>query len=295
MNIKNLNININKLLATLSAGVVMLSFSGCSQNIDKLQVDSNSNSISTNDNNDSKNLSLSSQIDSKIESENDKNEIYEKISKISSSTGIDFSELYSFIENFSKYAKLEYYNAVEITYNSLDRIKNEYNNPKAGIMCCLFDYSIENNILRKDCPEQEMIRQDTTNYEKEDYLIKMCDNYGMNDTEKDVVLSVFRTKMNTTTTNNYYEYNNFDDSTLPNGELCRYETPKYGLYEAVCSLKKHIDDAKDQGIYTFEGIINYLSNFYGGQDKEKWIVDVTEILKESKAGYSFGPQNNMYV
>ena len=211
----------------------------------------------------------------------------DSIIKISNSTGIDSSELVLMIDRYSVYTKMTYEQSVKIVENNLDKIKNEYNNPKAGVMCVLFDYAIENNILRNNCPEDEMLRQETTNYEKESFMLEMCENFGMNDVEKNVSLSVFRTKMNTTTTNNIRDYNNFDDSTLPSGELCRYETPKYGLYEAFNVLKKHLDGAKDNGIYDSAGIINYLSQFYGGDD---WIINVTEVYNESKQGYPFGKQ-----
>lgn len=282
MNIKNLDINIKKILTTLSAGALMLSFSGCGKNV--VTSDSildSSSSVTTKDIN-KESISDSSTLESSPKTNN-----YDSIIKISNSTGIDSSELVLMIDRYSVYTKMTYEQSVKIVENNLDKIKNEYNNPKAGVMCVLFDYAIENNILRNNCPEDEMLRQETTNYEKESFMLEMCENFGMNDVEKNVSLSVFRTKMNTTTTNNIRDYNNFDDSTLPSGELCRYETPKYGLYEAFNVLKKHLDGAKDNGIYDSAGIINYLSQFYGGDD---WIVNVTEVYNESQQGYPFGKQ-----
>lgn len=282
MNIKNLDINIKKILTTLSAGALMLSFSGCGKNVatNNIIVDSSS-SVTTKDIN-KESIPDSSTLESSPKTNN-----YDSIIKISKSTGIDSSELIPMIDRYSLYTKTTYGQGVKIVENSLDKIKNEYNNPKAGVMCVLFDYAIENNILRNNCPENEMIRQETTNYEKESFMLEMCENFGMNEVETNVSLSIFRTKMNTMTTSNDTNYNNFDDSTLPNGELCRYETPKYGLYEAFNVLKKHLDGAKDNGIYDSAGIINYLSQFYGGDD---WIVNVTEVYNESKQGYPFGKQ-----
>lgn len=280
MNIKNLDINIKKVIATLSVGTFMFTFTGCSRSISNNSSIDLSSSITTNDVNqdiiDSSNL----ESDSKVN-------IHDSIINISNSTGIDSNELISMIDRYSIFTKASCEQGVKIVENYLEKIKNEYNNPKAGIMCVLFDYAIENNILRNDCPENEMVRQETTNYEKESFMLEMCDNYGMNEVEKNVSLSVFRTKMNTTTTNNATEYNNFDDSVLPNGELCRYENQKYGLYEALSVLKKHLDSAKDNGIYDSTGIIYYLSQFYGGED---WIVNVTEVYNESQQGYPFGKQ-----
>ena len=282
MNIRNLDINLKKFLTTLSAGALILSFSGCGKNVatNNIIVDSSS-SVTTKDIN-KESIPDSSTLESSPKTNN-----YDSIIKISKSTGIDSSELIPMIDRYSLYTKTTYGQGVKIVKNSLDKIKNEYNNPKAGVMCVLFDYAIENNILRNNCPENEMIRQETTNYEKESFMLEMCENFGMNEVEKNVSLSVFRTKMNTMTTSNDTNYNNFDDSTLPNGELCRYETPKYGLYEAFNVLKKHLDGAKDNGIYDSAGIINYLSQFYGGDD---WIVNVTEVYNESKQGYPFGKQ-----
>ncbi|MBP3799761.1 MAG: hypothetical protein ILA19_02140 [Bacilli bacterium] len=282
MNIKNLDINIKKILTTLSAGALMLSFSGCGKNVvTNDSILDSSSSVTTKDIN-KESISDSSTLESSPKANN-----YDSIIKISNSTGIDSSELVLMIDRYSVYTKMTYEQSVKIVENNLDKIKNEYNNPKAGVMCVLFDYAIENNILRNNCPEDEMLRQETTNYEKESFMLEMCENFGMNDVEKNVSLSVFRTKMNTTTTNNIRDYNNFDDSTLPSGELCRYETPKYGLYEAFNVLKKHLDGAKDNGIYDSAGIINYLSQFYGGDD---WIVNVTEVYNESQQGYPFGKQ-----
>lgn len=282
MNIKNLDINIKKILTTLSAGALMLSFSGCGKNVaTNDSILDSSSSVTTKDIN-KESISDSSTLESSPKANN-----YDSIIKISNSTGIDSSELVLMIDRYSVYTKMTYEQSVKIVENNLDKIKNEYNNPKAGVMCVLFDYAIENNILRNNCPEDEMLRQETTNYEKENFMLEMCENFGMNDVEKNVSLSVFRTKMNTTTTNNIRDYNNFDDSTLPSGELCRYETPKYGLYEAFNVLKKHLDGAKDNGIYDSAGIINYLSQFYGGDD---WIVNVTEVYNESQQGYPFGKQ-----
>ena len=282
MNIKNLDINIKKILTTLSAGALMLSFSGCGKNVaTNDSILDSSSSVTTKDIN-KESISDSSTLESSSKTNN-----YDSIIKISKSTGIDSSELVPMIDRYSLYTKTTYGQGVKIVENNLDKIKNEYNNPKAGVMCVLFDYAIENNILRNNCPEDEMVRQETTNYEKESFMLEMCENFGMNDVEKNVSLSVFRTKMNTTTTNNIRDYNNFDDSTLPSGELCRYETPKYGLYEAFNVLKKHLDGAKDNGIYDSAGIINYLSQFYGGDD---WIVNVTEVYNESQQGYPFGKQ-----
>ena len=282
MNIKNLDINIKKILTTLSAGALMLSFSGCGKNVvTNDSILDSSSSVTTKDIN-KESISDSSTLESSPKANN-----YDSIIKISNSTGIDSSELVIMIDRYSVYTKMTYEQSVKIVENNLDKIKNEYNNPKAGVMCVLFDYAIENNILRNNCPEDEMLRQETTNYEKESFMLEMCENFGMNDVEKNVSLSVFRTKMNTTTTNNIRDYNNFDDSTLPSGELCRYETPKYGLYEAFNVLKKHLDGAKDNGIYDSAGIINYLSQFYGGDD---WIVNVTEVYNESQQGYPFGKQ-----
>lgn len=282
MNIKNLDINIKKILTTLSAGALMLSFSGCGKNVATSDsILDSSSSVTTKDIN-KESISDSSTLESSPKTNN-----YDSIIKISNSTGIDSSELVLMIDRYSVYTKMTYEQSVKIVENNLDKIKNEYNNPKAGVMCVLFDYAIENNILRNNCPEDEMLRQETTNYEKESFMLEMCENFGMNDVEKNVSLSVFRTKMNTTTTNNIRDYNNFDDSTLPSGELCRYETPKYGLYEAFNVLKKHLDGAKDNGIYDSAGIINYLSQFYGGDD---WIVNVTEVYNESQQGYPFGKQ-----
>ena len=282
MNIKNLDINIKKILTTLSAGALMLSFSGCGKNVATSDsILDSSSSVTTKDIN-KESISDSSTLESSPKANN-----YDSIIKISNSTGIDSSELVLMIDRYSVYTKMTYEQSVKIVENNLDKIKNEYNNPKAGVMCVLFDYAIENNILRNNCPEDEMLRQETTNYEKESFMLEMCENFGMNDVEKNVSLSVFRTKMNTTTTNNIRDYNNFDDSTLPSGELCRYETPKYGLYEAFNVLKKHLDGAKDNGIYDSAGIINYLSQFYGGDD---WIVNVTEVYNESQQGYPFGKQ-----
>jgi len=282
MNIRNLDINLKKFLTTLSAGALILSFSGCGKNVatNNIIVDSSS-SVTTKDIN-KESIPDSSTLESSPKTNN-----YDSIIKISKSTGIDSSELIPMIDRYSLCTKTTYGQGVKIVENSLDKIKNEYNNPKAGVMCVLFDYAIENNILRNNCPENEMIRQETTNYEKESFMLEMCENFGMNEVEKNVSLSVFRTKMNTMTTSNDTNYNNFDDSTLPNGELCRYETPKYGLYEAFNVLKKHLDGAKDNGIYDSAGIINYLSQFYGGDD---WIVNVTEVYNESKQGYPFGKQ-----
>lgn len=282
MNIKNLDINIKKILTTLSAGALMLSFSGCGKNVatNNIIVDSSS-SVTTKDIN-KESIPDSSTLESSPKTNN-----YDSIIKISKSTGIDSSELIPMIDRYSLYTKTTYGQGVKIVENSLDKIKNEYNNPKAGVMCVLFDYAIENNILRNNCPENEMIRQETTNYEKESFMLEMCENFGMNEVETNVSLSIFRTKMNTMTTSYDRDYNNFDDSTLPNGELCRYETPKYGLYEALSVLKKHLDSAKDNGIYDSAGLINYLSQFYGGDD---WIVNVTEVYNESKQGYPFGKQ-----
>lgn len=282
MNIKNLDINIKKILTTLSAGALMLSFSGCGKNVaTNDSILDSSSSVTTKDIN-KESISDSSTLESSPKANN-----YDSIIKISNSTGIDSSELVIMIDRYSVYTKMTYEQSVKIVENNLDKIKNEYNNPKAGVMCVLFDYAIENNILRNNCPEDEMLRQETTNYEKESFMLEMCENFGMNDVEKNVSLSVFRTKVNTTTTNNIRDYNNFDDSTLPSGELCRYETPKYGLYEAFNVLKKHLDGAKDNGIYDSAGIINYLSQFYGGDD---WIVNVTEVYNESQQGYPFGKQ-----
>ena len=282
MNIRNLDINLKKILTTLSAGALMLSFSGCSTQIAKNDsILDSSSSVTTKDIN-KESIPDSSTLESSSKTNN-----YDSIIKISKSTGIDSSELVPMIDRYSLYTKTTYGQGVKIVENNLDKIKNEYNNPKAGVMCVLFDYAIENNILRNNCPEDEMVRQETTNYEKESFMLEMCDNFGMNDVEKNVSLSVFRTKMNTMTTSNDTNYNNFDDSTLPNGELCRYENPKYGLYEAFNVLKKHLDGAKDNGIYDSAGIINYLSQFYGGDD---WIVNVTEVYNESQQGYPFGKQ-----
>ena len=282
MNIRNLDINLKKILTTLSAGALMLSFSGCSTQIAKNDsILDSSSSVTTKDIN-KESIPDSSTLESSPKTNN-----YDSIIKISKSTGIDSSELVPMIDRYSLYTKTTYGQGVKIVENNLDKIKNEYNNPKAGVMCVLFDYAIENNILRNNCPEDEMVRQETTNYEKESFMLEMCDNFGMNDVEKNVSLSVFRTKMNTMTTGNDTNYNNFDDSTLPNGELCRYENPKYGLYEAFNVLKKHLDGAKDNGIYDSAGIINYLSQFYGGDD---WIVNVTEVYNESQQGYPFGKQ-----
>lgn len=282
MNIKNLDINVKKVLATLSAGALMLTFSGCSTQIatNDSMFDSSS-SITTKD------VKQDSIPDSSTLESSSKVNNYDSIIKISNSTGINYTELVPMIDRYSLYTKTTYGQGVKIVENHLDKIKNEYNNAKAGIMCVLFDYAIENNILRNNCPEDEMVRQETTNYEKESFMLEMCDNFGMNEVEKNISLSVFRTKMNTTTSSNYMEYNNFDDSTLPSGELCRYETPKYGLYEALSVLKKQLDGAKDNGIYDSAEIINYLSQFYGG---DEWIVNVTEVYNESQQGYPFGPQ-----
>lgn len=266
----------------------MLTFSGCSTEIatnDDSIFDSSS-SVTTKD------VTQESIPDISTNESSSKVNSYDSIIKISNYIGIDSSELVSMIGKYSFYTKISYQQGVNVVENQLDKIKNEYNSPKAGIMCVLFDYAIENNILRNNCPEAEMIRQETTNYEKESFMIEMCDNYGMSEDEKNVALSIFRTKMNTTTSPNYREYNNFDDSTLPSGELCRYETPKYGLYEALSILKKRMDMAKDQGVYGTAGLINYLSQFYGGDD---WIVDVTTVLEESYNGYPFGPQKNAYM
>lgn len=283
MNIKNLDINVKKVLATLSAGALMLSFSGCSSNIKKNDNPHDSSGIVVNDKDENSNINDNSKEEVKVTS-------HESITKISNSTGIDTTELVPMIERYSLYTRTNYGQGVKIVENNLDKIKTEYDNPKTGIVRVLFDYAIENNVLRNNCPEDEMIRQETTNFEKESFLLELCDDFGMNEVERDVSLSVFRTKMNTMTTSYDRDYNNFDDSTLPNGELCRYETPKYGLYEALSTLKKHLDDAKENGIYESAGLINYLSQFYGGDD---WIVNVTEVYNESFQGYPFGPQKYM--
>ena len=283
MNIKNLDINVKKVLATLSAGALMLSFSGCSSNIKKNDNPHDSSGIVVNDKDENSNINDNSKEEVKVIS-------YEGIAKISNCTGIDTTELVPMIERYSLYTRTNYGQGVKIVENNLDKIKTEYDNPKTGIVRVLFDYAIENNVLRNNCPEDEMIRQETTNFEKESFLLELCDDFGMNEVERDVSLSVFRTKMNTMTTSYDRDYNNFDDSTLPNGELCRYETPKYGLYEALSTLKKHLDDAKENGIYESAGLINYLSQFYGGDD---WIVNVTEVYNESFQGYPFGPQKYM--
>lgn len=282
MNIKNLDINVKKVLATLSAGALMLTFSGCST-----QIATNDSMFDSSSSVTTKDVKQDSIPDSSTLESSSKVNNYDSIIKISNSTGINYTELVPMIDRYSLYTKTTYGQGVKIVENHLDKIKNEYNNAKAGIMCVLFDYAIENNILRNNCPEDEMVRQETTNYEKESFMLEMCDNFGMNEVEKNISLSVFRTKMNTTTSSNYMEYNNFDDSTLPSGELCRYETPKYGLYEALSVLKKQLDGAKDNGIYDSAEIINYLSQFYGG---DEWIVNVTEVYNESQQGYPFGPQ-----
>lgn len=284
MNIRNLDINLKKILTTLSAGALMLTFSSCG---DKIPTNDNifdSSSVTVKDVDQESKIDDSSIADSNEES---KVTSYDRIIKISNSTGIEPTKLVSMIERNSLYTRTNYDQGTKIVEQNLDRIKNEYNNPKTGIVCVLFDYAIENNILRNNCPEDEMIRQDTTIFEKESFLLELCDNFGMNEVETNVSLSIFRTKMNTMTTSYDRDYNNFDDSTLPNGELCRYETPKYGLYEALSVLKKRLDSAKDNGIYDSAGLINYLSQFYGGND---WIVNVTEVLNESQNGYPFGKQ-----
>lgn len=283
MNIKNLDINVKKVLTTLSAGVLMLSFSGCSSNIKKNDDVYDSSSIIINDIDENLSIKDNSKDESKVT-------IHESITKISNSTGIDKTELIPMIERYSLYTKTNYEQGAKIVENNLDRIKNEYNNPKTGIVFVLFNYAIENNILRNNCPEDEMVRQENTNFEGESFLLELCDDFGMNEVEKNVSLSVFRTKMNTMTTSYDRDYNNFDDSTLPNGELCRYETPKYGLFAALSTLKKYLDAAKDNGIYDSAGLINYLSQFYGGDD---WVVNVTEVYNESFQGYPFGQQKYM--
>ena len=289
MKISNLDINVKKILA-VGAGVFVFTFTGCGKNISSSEkTDSsditNSSVISLESNDD--NSSLVNNEESTIEITS--NEILIKVANV---TGVEQSELYSLVERYSLYTLTNYFDGIKIVNNSLDKIKNEYNSPKAGIMCVLFDNAIENGTLKNNCNEDEIRIVESMPYEQESFIIDMCNNYGMSDDERNVTLSIFRTKLNTTTSPNYWKYNNFDDSTLPNGELCKYQTPKYGLYEAVAILKKRLDMAKDQGIYGTAGLINYLSQFYGD---ENWIVDVTTVLNESYNGYPFGEQKNVYM
>ena len=87
MNIKNLDINVKKVLATLSAGALMFTFTGCN------------NSSSKVDNSSESSITQSSNVDdstSKIIIDE-----YQEVRGISETTGISVMELRPFIEKYS--------------------------------------------------------------------------------------------------------------------------------------------------------------------------------------------------
>ena len=242
MKINNLKIN-SKILATISAGVLMLTFTGCNNKSSK--VDSSTES------------SISQSSDVKVDDSASKIIIdeYQEVRGISETTGISVMELRPFIEEYSNLSHHKYSDSIEVIKKNMGVIQNEYNKPKAGIMCVLFDDSYDKKILRCDCPEELIERKEMTQDEQEGFILEMCDNYGMTEDEKAISLSIFRLETGNGTSDLCKNDNNYGGIRLLNGEFGKYQTPYYGMYEALCCIKKYIDAAKEQGITDIGGIV----------------------------------------
>lgn len=273
MNIKNLDINVKKVLATLSAGALMFTFTGCNNSSSK--VDSSSESS----------ITQSSNVDdstSKIIIDE-----YQEVRGISETTGISVMELRPFIEKYSNLSHHKYSDSIEVIKKNMGVIQNEYNKPKAGIMCVLFDDSYDKKILRCDCPEELIERKEMTQDEQEGFILEMCDNYGMTEDEKAISLSIFRLETGNGTSDLCKNDNNYGGIRLLNGEFGKYQTPYYGMYEALCCIKKYIDAAKEQGITDIGGIVNYTSQFYCGDTAYEWTTGVMGLVPEVQEYYGF--------
>lgn len=271
MKINNLKIN-SKILATISAGVFMLTFTGCNNRSSK--VDSTESSISQSSNVDDSTSKII--IDE-----------YQEVRGISETTGISVMELRPFIEKYSNLSHHKYRDSIEIIKKNMSVIQNEYNKPRAGIMCVLFDDSYDKKILRCDCPEELIERKEMTQDEQEGFILEMCDNYGMTEDEKTISLSIFRLETGNGASELCKNDNNYGGIRLLNGEFGKYQTPYYGMYEALCCIKKYIDAAKDQGITDINGIVNYTSQFYCGDTSYEWTIGVMGLVPEVQEYYGF--------
>lgn len=182
-------------------------------------------------------------------------------------------QLHDIIIKYSSYSHIDYDEAIKIIKENSNYIENDCVNTEAGIVKTLFD-----NCELGDYCDQSIIETRTMNRdEKEKNMIEICNSLGINDTDKIIILSIFRWETGHGESDLCVYCNNYGGITVNNG-FGRFQTPEYGMYRAIKCMYNHIQNSKNNlGTDDMYSIIDNMASIYCPPTASEWARQIKSM------------------
>lgn len=213
-------------------------------------------------------------------------------------SNVSLEDLNDFIIKYAFYSKYSYSDAVNIIYNNLDTIISDYSTLKGGIMCTLFNSASNDGLLSSTCNYSSVEKRDMTLEEKEVIMLDMCDALGLSNTDKTIVLAIFRHETGNGTSNRCVNDNNYGGIKV--GEYFGvYQTPEYRIYKAIMCIDGHIERNKSKmGTSDMYTIVSSMSYSYCPGTASDWtskIISFTNKVSEDYSDFSDSYEYNYEI
>ena len=200
-------------------------------------------------------------------------------------SNISLEEINNYIIKYSSYSKYSYDEAVDIIYNNLDNVNN-YSSLKGYILCTLFDSANSDGLLSSTCSSSIVENRDMDLQQKEEIMLDMCDSLSLSNTDKTIVLAIFRHETGNGTSSRCVNDNNYGGIKV--GESFGvYQTPEYGIYKAIMCIDGHIERNKEKlGTDDMYSIVSGMSYSYCPGTASDWTNKVISFCNTVSYDYN---------
>lgn len=188
------------------------------------------------------------------------------------------------IVKYSSYSDISYDVAVSILHDNFDNI-NKYNSLEDFIMRSLFDGALEADLLSKFCDDENKKTKSMSRDEQESIIINMCDIMGISNDDKKIILAIFRWETDHGTSYLCVNNNNYGGVKVGDN-FCIYQTPEFGMYEAIKCVYGHITTSKNNGCTDINSIICDMSYRYCFNTAAEWAKSINGMIYGVSEYYS---------